>query len=119
MVRIALLGGVRVATGDGRPVGVGSARTQLVLAALALSPGAAVPVPRLVELVWGDTPPDAAAKALQWHVVRLRKALGAETIARAGNAYRLDVEAAAVDVGRFRRYTRDQDWTAALREWTG
>ena len=91
MVSIQLLGEVRVSV-RGVTVPVGSARSQIVLAALALSPRRPVPVPRLIELVWGGNPPDAAAKALQWHVVRLRKGLGAEAVVRTGSAYRLDVD---------------------------
>lgn len=119
MVRIQLLGGVQVTTARGEPVPVGSARSQVVLAALALAPGQAVPVPRLVELVWGEHPPDAAAKALQWHVVRLRKGLGSETIVRTGAAYRLDVDGDSIDVVRFRRHLDRGNVGAALETWTG
>jgi DNA-binding SARP family transcriptional activator len=53
VVRIRLFGGVSAATDGGEPLGVGSAKSQAVLAALAVSPGSAVPVSRLVDLVWG------------------------------------------------------------------
>ena len=86
MVRIGLLGGVRVATDDGEPVDIGPAKSQTVLAALALSPGTPLAVSRLVELVWGDEPPRTASKTLQWHVARLRKGLGSATIVRVGTA---------------------------------
>ncbi|MEV6206278.1 BTAD domain-containing putative transcriptional regulator [Kitasatospora sp. NPDC051914] len=119
MVRIGLLGGVRAATDDGRPLVVGPAKSQTVLAALALAPGTPLPVSRLVELVWGDAPPRTADKTLQWHVAQLRKALGAGTIARVGAAYRLDVPPDAVDVTRFQRRLRDGDPAGALAEWGG
>ncbi|MGW5688280.1 AfsR/SARP family transcriptional regulator [Nonomuraea sp. NPDC003754] len=119
MVRIGLLGGVRVATEDGEPVDIGSARSRTVLAALALSPGTPLPVSRLVELVWGDAPPRTADKTLQWHVARLRKSLGRGTIVRVGAAYRLDVAPDAVDVTRFRRHLREGDLAAALAQWGG
>ena len=77
MVRIGLLGGVRAATDAGVPVDVGPAKCQTVLAVLALSPGRAVPVARMVELVWGAEPPRTAEKTVQSYVVRLRKGLGA------------------------------------------
>ena len=76
MVRIRLLGGVS-ATDGGEPLDVGPAKCQTVLAVLALSAGSAVPVSRLVELVWGEEPPRTAEKTLQSYVVRLRRALGA------------------------------------------
>ena len=82
MVQIRLLGGVSAATDQGEPVDLGPAKCQAVLAALALSAGAAVPVTRLVELVWGTEPPRTAEKTLQSYVTRLRKSLGPESIAR-------------------------------------
>ena len=86
---------------------------------LALSAGSAVPVSRLVELVWGDAPPRTAEKTLQSYVVRLRAGLGADAIVRTGAAYRLAVPADAVDVARFRRQLDSGDIEAALVEWTG
>ena len=66
------------ATDGGEPLDVGPAKCQTVLAVLALSAGSAVPVTRLVELVWGDEPPRTAEKTLQSYVVRLRAGLGAD-----------------------------------------
>jgi DNA-binding SARP family transcriptional activator len=118
-VHIRLLGGVGATTDDGDPVDVGPGRCQAVLAALALSPGTAVPVWRLVELVWGDAAPRTAEKTLQSYVTRLRKALGPDSIIRTGAAYRLDLDAESVDVLRFQRHLDAGDVAAALREWTG
>src|SRR5688572_7390936 len=101
VVEICLLGGVSATRDDGAPADIGPARCRTVLAALALSVGSAVPVPRLVELVWGEQPPRTAAKTLQSYVTRLRKGLGPESVVRTGAAYRLDVAAEAVDVVRF------------------
>jgi predicted ATPase/DNA-binding SARP family transcriptional activator len=119
VVRIGLLGGVRAATDDGEPIDIGSARTQTVLAALALSPGTALSVSRLVELVWGDEPPRTALKTLQWHVAQLRKGLGSDAIVRVGAAYRLDVAPDMVDVARFERSFREGDLATALAQWGG
>ncbi len=118
MVQIRLLGGVSAATDDGLPIDVGPPKCQAVLAALALSPGSAVPVPRLVELVWGERPPATAAKNVQSYVTRLRKGLGPATMVRAGVAYRLDADAEVVDVARFQRRLDAGDVGAALAEWT-
>jgi predicted ATPase/DNA-binding SARP family transcriptional activator len=124
VVQVRLLGGVDASGAGGAPVDVGPAKCQAVLAALALSPGAAVPVSRLIELVWGEDPPRTADKTLQSYVVRLRKGLGADTIVRAGAAYRLDAGPDDVDVVRFQRKLaaagHDPDGVAAaLAEWTG
>jgi hypothetical protein len=118
-VQIRLFGGVAAATDDGEPVDVGPAKCQAVLAVLALSPGSAVPVSRIVRLVWGETPPRTADKTLQSYVTRLRKGLGAESIIRTGVAYRLNVTAASVDVVRFQRLLGLDDPEAALAEWAG
>jgi predicted ATPase/DNA-binding SARP family transcriptional activator len=118
-VQIRLFGGVAAATDDGEPVDVGPAKCQAVLAVLALSPGSAVPVSRIVRLVWGEEPPRTADKTLQSYVTRLRKGLGPDAIVRIGVAYRLDVTAASVDVVRFQRLLGLDDTEAALAEWTG
>ncbi|PBC67541.1 putative ATPase [Streptomyces sp. TLI_235] len=119
MVRIGLLGGVRATTDDGQPIDIGPTKAKTVLAALALSPGTPLPVSRLIELVWDEAPPRTAEKALQWHVARLRRAVGSTTIVRVGAAYRLDVPPEAVDVTCFQHRLRDGDLAAALAQWHG
>jgi predicted ATPase/class 3 adenylate cyclase len=119
VVEIRLFGGVRVTGDTGSAADVGPAKCQTVLAALALSAGSAVPVSRLVELVWGPEPPRTAGKTLQSYVTRLRKGVGAGAIDRTGAAYRLDVDPDAVDVVRFQRLLAAGDVEAALATWTG
>lgn len=102
-MQVHLLGGVAAVTDRGEPLDLGPAKCQALLAALALSVGEAVPVSRLVDVVWGEDPPRTADKTLQGYVVRLRKGLGAETIVRTGSAYRLNLDPDRIDVARFRR----------------
>ena len=116
---IQLFDGVGAVSDDGEPLDVGPAKCQAVIAALALSPGRAVPVGRLVELVWGVAPPRTAERTLQSYVTRLRKGLGANKIVRTGAAYRLDIPTDAVDVARFQRLLDAGELEAALAEWTG
>ncbi len=118
-MQVHLLGGVAAVTDGGEPLDVGPAKCRAVLAALALSVGEAVPVSRLVDVVWGEDPPRTADKTLQGYVARLRKGLGPETIVRAGTAYRLDLDADRVDVVRFRRLLMAGDVDGALAAWTG
>jgi predicted ATPase/DNA-binding SARP family transcriptional activator len=113
-VRIGLLGGVRAVGDDGEPIDIGPPRSRTVLAALALSPGVPLSESRLIDLVWGDSPP--SAKVLQWHIAQLRKLLGSSTIARVGAAYRLDVP---TDVEQFRSLLRAGDAAAAVAAWGG
>ena len=98
---------------------VGPPKCQALLAALALSASKAVPVWRLVELIWGEDPPRTARRTLQSYVTRLRKALGQDTITRVGSAYCLDVPAGSVDVIRFERYMDEGRIDEALGEWSG
>ena len=116
---ISLFGGVGVTDDQGVAIDVGPPKCEVLLAALALSAGTAVPVGRLVEMVWADRAPRTAEKTLQSYVTRLRKSLGAESVVRRGVAYRLDVEPEAVDVLRFRSRLGAGDVKGALAEWTG
>ncbi|HEY7145530.1 MAG TPA: BTAD domain-containing putative transcriptional regulator [Streptosporangiaceae bacterium] len=77
-MQVRLLGPVDVLVdGGARPVR--GPRRKAVLAALALSGGEVVSTSRLVDVVWGDTAPPAAANALQRHVSDLRALLGCKS----------------------------------------
>ncbi|MFW6090715.1 MAG: AfsR/SARP family transcriptional regulator [Actinomycetota bacterium] len=119
MVQVQLLGKVRAVADGGEPLEVGPAKCRALLAALALSVGEAVPVARLVDVLWGEDPPRTAGKTLQGYVAQLRKSLGTETIVRVGTAYRLDVDPDRVDAVRFRRALSAGDVDGALAAWTG
>ncbi|OLT09267.1 hypothetical protein BJF78_31105 [Pseudonocardia sp. CNS-139] len=95
-MRVRLLGGVDV-TG-GAP---GGALLRGLLARLALDAGRVVPVPVLVDDLWGADPPDGVTNALQALVSRLRRAVGADRVTTAGRGYRLELPADAVDALRF------------------
>jgi len=116
---ICLFGGVTAFDDDGKAVDLGTQKCQAVLASLALSAGAVVPVGRIVDRVWGEDPPRTAEKTLQSYVTRLRKGLGAESIVRVGAAYRLAIEPDQVDVVRFQRLLRVGDHDGALAAWAG
>lgn len=101
----ALLGSVAAWDGD-RSVRLGGARRRTVLAALMLDVGRPVPVERLVDAVWNDAPPPTARKALQVHVLKLRRAFAATDgfqLRTAGSGYELRVEPDLIDLHRFRR----------------
>ena len=117
MAEVRLLGGVR-AVADDAELDLGPPKSRLVLAALALNHGEPVPVPRLVDLVWGEDPPGTAAKILQGYVSRLRKELGAGAIATVGAAYRLERDV-DVDATRFVTLVGGGDVDGALAVWDG
>ncbi|WP_242432598.1 BTAD domain-containing putative transcriptional regulator [Streptomyces sp. Root1310] len=106
MVRVVLLGPIRVYADDVTPVGVGGARLRMLLARLALEAGRTVSVDSLVDGLWGEQPPNDAANALQALVSRLRRALsGSAAVESAPGGYRLAVRAEDVDVHRFEDLT--------------
>ena len=62
---------------------------------------------RLIDELWGESPPPTAAKILQNYVSHLRRALGANgsdgPLETRGRGYRLRVEPLALDLERFER----------------
>jgi len=87
---------------DGRPVDVRGPLPRRLLALLALTPGREVGTERLVDVLWGDDAPAAAATTLQSHVARLRRDLPVPEVIRTGRAgYALDVAEDDVDAARF------------------
>ncbi|MFW5418193.1 winged helix-turn-helix domain-containing protein [Nocardiopsis sp. CNT-189] len=85
---------------DGEPVAVPEAKVRMLLAALLVAPGRVASADRLADEVW-ERPPAHPARALQTLVSRLRGVLGAEAVPRRPPGYLLDVDAGAVDSGRF------------------
>src|SRR4051794_22408438 len=88
--------------GDRGAVALGGSKPRAVLAVLLLHPNEAVSADRLALALLGDDAPAGAAKTVQVHVSRLRKALGDPglvTTTRAG--YRLQVGPDEVDAERF------------------
>ena len=81
-------------------VGLGGPKQRLVLALLLIDVGRAVSDDRLVDVVWGDEPPDGARHVIQTYVSELRRLLDDE-IRREGGGYRLAAPPDAVDAHRF------------------
>ncbi|WP_026411410.1 AfsR/SARP family transcriptional regulator [Actinomadura oligospora] len=73
-VSVGLLGATELAVG-GRTVAPGSPGQTAILAMLALSPGAFVPVQTIVDGLYGDDLPDGPQRVVASHVYRLRKSL--------------------------------------------
>jgi predicted ATPase/DNA-binding SARP family transcriptional activator len=95
-----ILGPVEVLVG-GRAVRLGGPKQRALLAKLLLARGAVVSRDQLVDAVWADEPPGAAAAALQVYVHGLRRALGAQRIERHGSGYRARLAAGELDLDRF------------------
>ncbi len=105
-MRVCVLGPVEVAA-HGRRVALGSERQRTILAGLVAAGGEVVGTGRLIDGLWGTTPPVKAHKTLQTYVSRLRASLtalessGAGAIATTPDGYRIDVDACTVDAFRF------------------
>ncbi|MGY2063662.1 AfsR/SARP family transcriptional regulator, partial [Nocardia gipuzkoensis] len=84
------------------PVGVGHARQQCVLAALLVDGDTPVTVDQLIDRVWGEQASPRAAGTLHTYIARLRRLLDPAQILHRSGAYRLTVDASAVDLHRFR-----------------
>jgi hypothetical protein len=113
-VRIAVLGPV-AAERDGEGIDLGVRKQRALLAALALSPGRAVSVGALVDLLWGGAAPPGALATLHTYVAGLRRALEPGRTARSAagvlvttdTGYALRVSADDVDAVRFRQLVAD------------
>jgi DNA-binding SARP family transcriptional activator/class 3 adenylate cyclase len=70
-VEFRVLGPLEVLVG-GRSVPLGAAKQRLVLAALLAGCNAVVSVDWLVDVLWGELPPDSAQRTLQKYIYRLR-----------------------------------------------
>jgi DNA-binding SARP family transcriptional activator len=111
-MRFWVLGPLEVEA-DGDPVVLGGQKERLLLAQLLTRPNQVVPVEALVRGLWGEHLPRSAAKTLQSHVVRLRRALepgrarGApgEVLVTREPGYLLRVRPGALDAARFEELT--------------
>ena len=111
-VWLALLGPLR-AWRDGRPVALGSARQQIVLALLALGGKAGASRAELMSVLWQDDPPPTALEMVHGYISRIRRRLrpadGDPHLAAAGDfllwdgsAYRLALGAVRSDADESR-----------------
>ena len=88
---------------DGVELDLGPRKQRAVLAVLLLSANHVVSTERLIDDLWGDSPPSTARATLQVYVAGLRKALGnggASLLTRAPG-YVLEVEPGILDLDRF------------------
>ncbi|MGH8870473.1 MAG: BTAD domain-containing putative transcriptional regulator [Acidimicrobiia bacterium] len=94
-----LLGPIEVIL-DGEPVQLGGRQRRTVLSILLVHAGESVSTERLIDELWGDSPPETARKTVQAHIAHLRRSLNVhkEVLAAADNGY--TVRADSIDVRR-------------------
>ncbi|MEN3540057.1 BTAD domain-containing putative transcriptional regulator [Microbispora sp. ZYX-F-249] len=91
---------------DGTQVPLGPTMLRRLLATLLCTPGSPVPVPALIEALWGSTPPRSAHKTLQIYVLRLRRAMGErDRVVHGTGGYAVAVLPPELDALRFRELT--------------
>lgn len=104
-MRYEILGPLQVIGRDGKALAA-PRKVELLLAALLIRAGQVVPVPTLINEVWGARPPRRVNAGLQVYVSQLRKLLAAaggpaEPIATRAAGYRLDLGPAGLDSDTF------------------
>jgi DNA-binding SARP family transcriptional activator len=99
-MRFGLLGPLAVWL-DGQPARVGGLKQRSVLAVLLLEANGVVSRDRLIDALWGDSPPPSASAALDAYVYRLRKLVGSDRLTRRGSGYVLRVGPGELDAGEF------------------
>ena len=104
-----ILGPLEVLDG-GRTLALAGSKPRALLALLLLHAGETLTSDRLIDELWGERPPAAAAKTLQMQISRLRKALagedgsgGAGLIVTRERGYRLAIDPEQLDSYRFER----------------
>lgn len=101
MVRFEVLGPVQVRGAGGEATAVGGLQA-LLLAMLLAHRDQAVPVDRLIDVMWGSAADSRAKHRLQTHVHRLRRLHGQQaTVAAEGGSYRLSLPAGSLDAALF------------------
>jgi DNA-binding SARP family transcriptional activator len=119
LVEVKLLGPLEVAV-DGRAIELRRKKQRALLALLALRAGEVVSTDRLVEELWGETPPKTAVGSLQNLVSELRKLVGPDLLVTRPPGYVLEVDRRVVDAHRFEEAVREgKDLRGALGLWRG
>ena len=88
---------------DGVELDLGPRKQRAVLALLLLNANHVVSTERLIDDLWGDSPPSTARATLQVYVAGLRKALGNDgaSLRTRAPGYVLELDAGVLDLDRF------------------
>ncbi|MEV0233725.1 transcriptional regulator [Nonomuraea sp. NPDC050786] len=97
-----ILGPIEVRTSHGKPIALGRRKQRVLLAALLLNTGKAIPSQRMLDWLWGERAPATAESNLYTYISALRKVLGVPSRIEAGsNGYVLRVAPGEIDVTLF------------------
>ncbi|KAB2350839.1 BTAD domain-containing putative transcriptional regulator [Actinomadura rudentiformis] len=116
-MRFGVLGPLEVWSAEGRPVRVPELKVRALLADLLVHRGRPVSVDRLIDDLWATKPPGSPVSTTRAKVSQLRRVLdeaeagGRELVAYLPSGYVLQVDADAVDAGRFQALARQAQET--------
>ena len=103
MLELRILGPLEARAGE-RSLPLGGAKQRALLAILLLHANEVVSTDRLIDELWGESPPETAANTLQVYVSQLRKALEVkDAIATRPPGYALQLAPEQLDLGCFER----------------
>jgi len=105
-VEFRVLGPLEAREGD-RVLPLGGARQRAVLAVLLTRANEVVSKDRLIDELWGATPPETAANVLQSYVSHLRKVIGPDLLLTRAPGYVVQIEADQLDLHRFERLVEE------------
>ena len=101
-----LLGPLEVVEHD-RVLVLGGGRQRALFAVLLLHANEVVSADRLIDGLWGQTPPATAGKIVQVYVSRLRKELGNGRLVTRSPGYLLRVDRSELDLARFEQFVAE------------
>jgi len=104
-VEFRILGPIEAIGDNGENLSLGGSRSRALLAALLVDAGMTIDRATLIDGLWASPPP-TASHALEVFVSRLRGTIGRDRIRCHGHAYRFEVDAAELDLARFRMHAR-------------
>jgi DNA-binding SARP family transcriptional activator len=115
--------------GDGGTLDLGGVKQRSLLAMLLLHANEVVSADRLVDALWGASPPLRSGKSIQVYVSRLRKTLAEERVVTRAPGYVLYVDPGELDLSRFEQLvaeardappaTASEKLSEALALWRG
>jgi branched-chain amino acid transport system substrate-binding protein len=105
-VRFKILGLLEVSD-ESQMLSLPRGKERALLAVLLIHVNEPVSTDRLIDELWGERPPEHAAKTVQVYVSRLRKTLGAERVTTTPAGYVIQASENEVDSREFERLARE------------
>src|SRR5919198_1443144 len=101
-----VLGPLEVRDGKGE-LALGRGKQRTLLAVLLVHAGGPVSADRLIDALWGESPPDSALNSVHIYVSQLRRVLGRGRLVTRRGAYALELAPGELDAARFEQLLAD------------